>query len=471
MKCKHFDQEHPDNTKFCPETGKEMEQKPATQAPVCQNPDCDFREPLPLGSCFCPNCGKSLNIDQHRTHNTSVAKAKFPLYDIVLGETTIEEVADRADLWESIDEKNGSCSIELGDSITAYSPSFDSPINAIIADSVADNLNLWNEIIPIDEEPNIHKIAYYCKKKSYPYRLCDSRYTICIIVPQKGWLLTISDDGSIAMCVIFPCLDCGSKQWHIEDVTYYGYELTCKTCNLKIGKKWTYYTKPNAIWDDCEEIICPECGSNDCKDDGSGYLQYVCNDCGHVWGEENNEEEESEEGCSEADEKHTFFPVFGIMLGETALEEIEDDDSEDIDIEYCDSGVVIAWSINSDGYHGAQIRKESYEDEFSNIYITQSDEMFEEWSELGFDWNLSYKEWAQLFEDRGYEIEIIEHPHKEFFKSRNYWYFNARFRAISPDYSLFFELHFSFGENGTKESSKGTLYSIKVTDDISHLDE
>lgn len=53
MKCPYCGQEHPDNTKFCPETGNKL--KP--QSWVCSNPDCDYREPLPISAKFCPNCG------------------------------------------------------------------------------------------------------------------------------------------------------------------------------------------------------------------------------------------------------------------------------------------------------------------------------------------------------------------------------------------------------------------------------
>lgn len=56
MRCPHCDQEHPDNTKFCPETGNKLE----LQSHLCNNPNCDFRQPLPLTANFCPNCGKEL---------------------------------------------------------------------------------------------------------------------------------------------------------------------------------------------------------------------------------------------------------------------------------------------------------------------------------------------------------------------------------------------------------------------------
>lgn len=57
MKCPYCKKEHPDTTKFCPETGKPM----PMLTWVCGNPFCDFREPLPLTAKFCPNCGKSCN--------------------------------------------------------------------------------------------------------------------------------------------------------------------------------------------------------------------------------------------------------------------------------------------------------------------------------------------------------------------------------------------------------------------------
>lgn len=56
MKCPHCGQEHPDDTKFCPQTGKKIE----SQSFTCNNPACDYRQPLPISAKFCPNCGKEL---------------------------------------------------------------------------------------------------------------------------------------------------------------------------------------------------------------------------------------------------------------------------------------------------------------------------------------------------------------------------------------------------------------------------
>lgn len=64
MKCLHCGQEHPDNTKFCPETGKKIEiiKESTSELIACTNPSCDDygKKILPADSKFCPNCGTSI---------------------------------------------------------------------------------------------------------------------------------------------------------------------------------------------------------------------------------------------------------------------------------------------------------------------------------------------------------------------------------------------------------------------------
>lgn len=96
--------------------------------------------------------------------------------------------------------------------------------------------------------------------------------------------------------------------------------------------------------------------------------------------------------------------------------------------------------------------------------------MFPEWEDLGFDWNLSYNEWIELFKDWDYDIDVVTPPHKELWEEENYWYLDATVRAIAPDDSVYFELEFSYGRNGYKQKSQGTLYSISVSIDLEHLD-
>lgn len=62
MKCPHCNGEHPDNFKFCPETGERIE----PQLKACTNKDCpDYgKSILPLEAKFCPRCGKQIQTGE-----------------------------------------------------------------------------------------------------------------------------------------------------------------------------------------------------------------------------------------------------------------------------------------------------------------------------------------------------------------------------------------------------------------------
>ena len=93
--------------------------------------------------------------------------------------------------------------------------------------------------------------------------------------------------------------------------------------------------------------------------------------------------------------------------------------------------------------------------------MSRSDVMFPEWSKLGFDWSLSYDDWISLFKRMGFTIIQTEEPQiKSWEHGPDYFYTNVV--AISKDYSLKFELKFSFGRDGNTRYSRSTLYSIGV---------
>lgn len=96
MKCPHCGKEHIDNPKFCPETGKKMEPQAAPQALVCQNPDCEFREPLPPGTRFCPNCRFKFDIDAKETKQQDHSESDS---HVIIAYTRIED-------WEGEVDEN-----------------------------------------------------------------------------------------------------------------------------------------------------------------------------------------------------------------------------------------------------------------------------------------------------------------------------------------------------------------------------
>lgn len=72
MKCPYCSQEHPDGTKYCPETGNKIEITSLT----C--PSCQFRG-IPMDSKFCPNCGIAITNQNPPKERTN--KAITPVDD------------------------------------------------------------------------------------------------------------------------------------------------------------------------------------------------------------------------------------------------------------------------------------------------------------------------------------------------------------------------------------------------------
>lgn len=172
--------------------------------------------------------------------------------------------------------------------------------------------------------------------------------------------------------------------------------------------------------------------------------------------EDNDENEEPEDIDDYGDELHKYFPVAGITLGETTVEEVERHKSLYDKIEYEDDDVVNAWA------NGIKFCKEYDFDCFTEVYLTHYEPMFQKWREMGFNWDLSYLEWKKLFLDMGYGIYVREEPCMKYWDEKGYWYLSAKFTVWSPDYSIHFDLDFSFGRYGYSESSNRTLYSIKA---------
>ena len=62
MKCPYCSQEHPADTKFCPETGEKIKMNNVDDLIACNNPMCEEfgKKVLPFDSNFCPVCGSQL---------------------------------------------------------------------------------------------------------------------------------------------------------------------------------------------------------------------------------------------------------------------------------------------------------------------------------------------------------------------------------------------------------------------------
>ena len=143
-----------------------------------------------------------------------------------------------------------------------------------------------------------------------------------------------------------------------------------------------------------------------------------------------------------------FFPLFGVILGKTTWKDATDmgykvkrckpESSRTMNVEKVDF-----WDHEGEGI-------------FKSIYWTRDESDFPSlWKSKGFDWNLSFDEWIEVFEKMGFSVTVTRQPNQRNAKS-------AEFGAISPDKTLNFILFFDYGEAGYYTSSPNTLYSITV---------
>lgn len=222
---------------------------------------------------------KSVN-DESSFHRVKAANKEwvFPLYNMVLGKTTIQEIIDNEGLDEtSCQYHSESCSLECAPGIEVSALSQTAPIFAV--ELYSESKDLWNKIIPIGSEWSIDKVALYCRKSGLNYKIYYDDHVekfIDVLFPGKNILLRF-DEFTIVLAYLASCPYCGEKNFQLENQRgQHELILRCKSCKHKF---------------DIEEVIkhqkyCPNCGSTDFNDDESGMAQFNCNRCGHIWGDE-----------------------------------------------------------------------------------------------------------------------------------------------------------------------------------------
>ena len=275
MKCPHCGQEHPDDFKFCSETGK-----PISQLKACTNPDCpDFgKHILPLDAKFCPRCG-------HKCENTVLCDNNtFSIcsYKIVLGKTTVAELEEMNDISLRV-EKNANMgnSYYLTDEVRILAKNEHVPIEGIYISNAQLYSNELKEKIGI-RQPTINESALkkICLKNKWQFK-CISTYKeeFFVFRQNERTLIHINNFENIFEALLIPkCPHCNNlesvKLESIDDTE--GPVLRCKHCRRKFSFLETFKGNRN----------CPNCGSDDFDDDASGYIQYTCNKCGYIWGDD-----------------------------------------------------------------------------------------------------------------------------------------------------------------------------------------
>lgn len=482
MKCPNCNHENPEGNKFCAECGTKL----MVNSSIIKCPNCHNQ--IPADSKFCPYCGTPITLhakdNSRNLDKSSILMKLLTLGDFKIGDNIYDvECEDYTkiddDGWgfkvikASIDDDGFKYIARVSDK-RIFALAIDL---AECEDSIPEN---WKEI-GIKDNNILTSFEKVLSRLNFDWEDIDSPGDGISFISSTKWngenifivgsnsdiVISLLDDETKANIYaaikedlddetnesendddeLPSCPECGSDDVDDDGSDYLQY--TCNDC----GHNWGHY----------DTVECPECGSDDVENDGTDYMQYECNACGHIWGDDevyDNDDEEDELNYDHPLSLNDFFPVCGITLNKSTVKDAERQSYRYAEIEYCDGGLVIAFSKNGE-YRGAQIRKEANSNLFTHIYITSSDIMFPEWSRLGFDFKLSYNDWISLFKSMGFTIIQTEEPRIKSWEHGSD-YFHTTVVAISKDYSLKFELHFSFGRDGNTLYSPSTLYSISV---------
>ena len=121
----------------------------------------------------------------------------------------------------------------------------------------------------------------------------------CPYCNSNNWGL--KDNGAGEFLIPF-CEDCGRTYWAADEESEVRDNddeidaLVCPNCNSDDieddGSCFLQYTCNDCghNWGHDDTVECPECGSDDVENDGFDYQQYLCNDCGHNWGDDEDDE-------------------------------------------------------------------------------------------------------------------------------------------------------------------------------------
>ena len=147
-----------------------------------------------------------------------------------------------------------------------------------------------------------------------------------------------------------------------------------------------------------------------------------------------------------------LFPLYGITLGQTTVEELARLGEKTISIDKNTGAPYRYYVIRGTNfwYNEAGIAE--------HIYIARGIYAIPEpWRALGFDWNISYNQWLALLQRLRYFITVDEPP--QIVEYSGHDSFSARIAATKQ--AIMLTLDFNYNE-GTSTDAKGTLYSITV---------
>ena len=209
----------------------------------------------------------------------------FPIDGITLGKTLISEVNNN-----DIEEHQFAVSYKTDNGIVFYG--YENVNNWFVYAVLESKYSMpmkWKKQIGLDFGYKYEKCIKILLNKGYKIKIKDD-FGILLITPNKLYFITLDFDFRKKLdgvnVILNKCPYCNSSNFDFLDLDT---APICKKC----GKAYDELEK-NGIIDkkgtNIEDPICPNCSSDDVTDDGSDYLQYTCNDCGHNWGHDDTVE-------------------------------------------------------------------------------------------------------------------------------------------------------------------------------------
>ena len=382
---------------------------------------------------ICEKCKK--NPCECNTKSIS-SDSFFPYKGVTLGETSMNDFKD-----DSIDD-GSIIHYDLDNGVTMLGATEgDTFIAAVVDSTISSNNKLpkeWCNLLGCRFGTFREKCRRALSEKDFEIIL-DEDAEIIVVSPSKKYRIHLALDVDTSKFVALlitlnECPHCKSNNFALRKMNAEMHISYCSDCN-------EYYLPfPIDESEDKEEDIevpsCPNCGSDDVEDDGSDYLQYTCNDCGHNWGHDDTVEC-PECGSDDVENDGTDNMQYecnacGHIWGDDEVYDNDDEEDYDDDTdnagnqmsEYIESFDVIIGRttkydvqrkggvlVNSDtGYGEYKMPNNIKVFFFNNNYTINHIAVRKEaannipsfYKQLGFYWGMPEYEFKQLFESLGF---------------------------------------------------------------------
>ena len=373
----------------------------------------------------------------------------FPFQNVVLGETSIDAIAVGDKL-----EDNGFKTVDCADGVNFITNPYSDKIVTLHLKEVPvigyEFPKILSEKLGVNWRTSYDECQKELLKRNYTIRLKRKDVEIddenCTIIvadsPNHKYLLEFIFEHSSrrkskaylnqVYVHLKKCPICGEERIYIV-TDEYPFTYQCK--NIRCGHEWTLIPHdidnevgtpscPNCNSDDVEDdgsdylqytcndcghnwghddtVECPECGSDDVENDGTDNLQYECNTCGHMWGDDEYDDNEDEyeyddnedDTDDEGNEMSEYLEAFGIICGKSSKYDVEQLGGE-------------AWDSSCEKYWMPQRFNVYFRNNSSfvtHINLTE-DTIPEFYRGLGIYWKMSLHEFKNVFHNLGFRVE------------------------------------------------------------------